>query len=199
MKKISEHLGEIIVALAGVALLIAAITLFKAPIGNFFANIVDNETLLGNKVLQGIDDLDFSNLGANGAGSSGQTQPDEELTTLTSVAWENFESIDGRHVWLDNSGNIYYSNGNNQYVLEGDTWEAVTWNGLSSFIGSDVWYDNGGNIYYSDGDAQYILNGNTWEPKSWDGLSSFVGSRIWTDGTDMYYSHAPYYGNYKIS
>lgn len=55
MKLISEHLGEIIVALAGVALLISAIVLFKAPLGEFFTSIVTKLTGVGNKVLEGID------------------------------------------------------------------------------------------------------------------------------------------------
>lgn len=54
MKLISEHLGEIIVALAGVALLIAAITLFKAPIGDFFESIISKLTSIGSEVLDSI-------------------------------------------------------------------------------------------------------------------------------------------------
>lgn len=54
MKLISEHLGEIIVALAGVALLIAAIALFKAPIGDFFENITTKLTNIGDEILSGI-------------------------------------------------------------------------------------------------------------------------------------------------
>ena len=54
MKLISEHLGEIIVALAGVALLIAAITLFKAPIGTFFESIITKLTEIGDEVLSSI-------------------------------------------------------------------------------------------------------------------------------------------------
>ena len=55
MKLISEHLGEIIVALAGVALLIAAITLFKAPIGDFFESIITKLTSIGSDVLESIE------------------------------------------------------------------------------------------------------------------------------------------------
>ena len=42
MKKISTHLGEIVIALAVVTLLISAIALFKAPIGDFFYGIKRN-------------------------------------------------------------------------------------------------------------------------------------------------------------
>ena len=59
MKLISEHLGEIIVALAGVALLIAACVVFKAEIGEFFSNIVEKLTGIGDNVLDGIDVSDM--------------------------------------------------------------------------------------------------------------------------------------------
>ena len=36
MKLISEHLGEIIVALVGIAVLVAAATFFKTPLNTFF-------------------------------------------------------------------------------------------------------------------------------------------------------------------
>ena len=55
MKLIAEHLGEIIVALAGVALLIAACVVFKAEIGEFFDSIVEKLTGVGDNVLNGID------------------------------------------------------------------------------------------------------------------------------------------------
>ena len=55
MKLISEHLGEIIVALAGVALLVAACVVFKAEIGGFFNSIVSKLTGIGNNVLDGIN------------------------------------------------------------------------------------------------------------------------------------------------
>lgn len=51
MKLISEHLGEIIVALAGVALLISAITLFDAEIGTFFSSIITKLTDLGDTLV----------------------------------------------------------------------------------------------------------------------------------------------------
>lgn len=54
MKKITEHLGALIAALAGVCLLISIIVLFKAPIGNFFDAIFHTEVSAGNKVVGGI-------------------------------------------------------------------------------------------------------------------------------------------------
>ena len=54
MKLISEHLGEIIVALAGVALLISAIVFFQADISEFFSNIVSTLTEKGQSMLDSI-------------------------------------------------------------------------------------------------------------------------------------------------
>ena len=71
MKKISEHLGEIIVALACVALLISAVTVFAAPVGDFFGSIVTKEVALGNEVMAGIENIDTSNIGVDGNGSGG--------------------------------------------------------------------------------------------------------------------------------
>lgn len=54
MKLISEHLGEIIVAIAGIALLISAIVFFQADISEFFSNIVDTLTDKGQSMLDSI-------------------------------------------------------------------------------------------------------------------------------------------------
>lgn len=54
MKLISEHLGEIIVVLAGVALLISAVVFFKADISAFFDNIVGTLTTKGQSMLDSI-------------------------------------------------------------------------------------------------------------------------------------------------
>lgn len=55
MKLISEHLGEIIVALAGVALLVTAVVIFKDDLGGFFNGIVDKLTSIGNNILNNMD------------------------------------------------------------------------------------------------------------------------------------------------
>ena len=74
MKSISNHLGEIIVALACVALLISAVAFFNAPISNFFESIVDKEVGLGNTVMDGISDIDVSNIGVAGDGGDGGSE-----------------------------------------------------------------------------------------------------------------------------
>lgn len=55
MKLISEHLGEIIVALAGVALLVSVVVFFQAPISEFFSNIIETLTSKGESMLDSIE------------------------------------------------------------------------------------------------------------------------------------------------
>ena len=55
MKLISEHLGEIIVAIAGVALLISCVVFFKGNITDFFENIVTTLTNKGQSMLDSIE------------------------------------------------------------------------------------------------------------------------------------------------
>ena len=108
--------------------------------------------------------------------------------TFMPIRFDGYSYISGEHIWTDGT-NIYYSYGDRQYVLNGNTWEKKTWKGLTNFDGFYIWTD-GTNIYYSYSDSNYVLNGDTWEPKIWKGLttpnkaSSFMF--IWTDGTDIY-------------
>ena len=62
MKLISEHLGQIIAALTAIAILITSVVFFKAPIGDFFGNIVTKETSIVDSVTQNTDDVDVANL-----------------------------------------------------------------------------------------------------------------------------------------
>lgn len=57
MKKVSNHLGEIIVAVACVALLISAITVFSAPISSFYSSITGKLTSEGSKLLTGFESV----------------------------------------------------------------------------------------------------------------------------------------------
>lgn len=59
MKKISEHLGQIIAALAAIALLIGTVAVFATPMGNFFKGIITKQSDVGQEVLSGIQSLDF--------------------------------------------------------------------------------------------------------------------------------------------
>ena len=71
MKKISEHLGQIVVALAGVALLVAAVVVFKAPVGEFYHSMLDKETAITDTVLEGLDGINLGDLTGGGSGGSG--------------------------------------------------------------------------------------------------------------------------------
>lgn len=55
MKLISEHLGEIIVAIAGVALLVSCVVFFQDEISGFFSNIITTLTSKGNAMLDSIN------------------------------------------------------------------------------------------------------------------------------------------------
>ena len=109
------------------------------------------------------------------------------------VTWNGLTSFDGNYIWSDDE-NIYYSNGETQYVLNKSTstWTTKTWNGLTNFSGEHIWTD-GENIYYSYESTQYVLDKSTstWTTKTWNGLplSVFYGEHAWTDGETIYYSY----------
>lgn len=94
----------------------------------------------------------------------------------------------GYYMWTVD-GNVYFSNGSTQYVLDKSTstWRAKTWTGLTSFYGSHVWSD-GTDVYYSMDSDQYVLNKSTstWSRKTWTGLDSIRGSSIWRMGDAIY-------------
>ena len=60
MKNISEHLGQIIIVLAVIALLIGTVGVFATPIGNFFYSIVNKENALGGDILDGIGNVNLT-------------------------------------------------------------------------------------------------------------------------------------------
>ena len=56
MKKISEHLGQIIAALAAVALLIGCVSMIGlGPITGFFGNIVEKESNVAQNMMDKIE------------------------------------------------------------------------------------------------------------------------------------------------
>ena len=139
MKKISEHLGEIIVALACVALLISAITIFDAPVSGFFNSIVEKEVALGNELLQGIENIDTS-VGVGGSGSGGENgggaggengdqAGDEGLTAedldcLYDYGFAVSGDVEEHHISLSTDFKAALNN-NTDYVVDGKTlWTA---------------------------------------------------------------------------
>ena len=112
----------------------------------------------------------------------------------TSINWKGY-MVSGDNIWTDGD-NIYYSNAQNQYVLdkEKSTWKPKVWKGLTIFSRKDIWTD-GDNIYYTDVsipyvNKSYVLNKqtSTWEEKKWEGitLETYYGREIWTDGENIY-------------
>lgn len=116
--------------------------------------------------------------------------------TWSEKTWSGLTSFDGKYVWTD-SGNIYYSNGSDQYIFNKNinSWEEKTWSGLTSFDGQCIWTD-GENIYSEvTNNDNYVLNKNTstWELKNWsidDGADILIssGEDIWSDGENIYWS-----------
>lgn len=110
--------------------------------------------------------------------------------------WNGLTSFDGYKIWRDED-NIYYSDWDKQYVLNGNTWEPKTWYGYPEFYGNNIWSD-GTNIYLSEL-YDYILNGDTWERITFYGLDSGVSlsaSDVWTDGVNTYLSYETHNKDY---
>lgn len=84
MKLIGEHLGQIIAALAAVAILITSVVFFKEPIGGFFGNIVEKETTIGDNIVSNMEDIDLKDFSSNDISYSNL-----EISDLTSIS--NFD------------------------------------------------------------------------------------------------------------
>ena len=104
--------------------------------------------------------------------------------------------FDANNIWSDHNGNVYYSKGSIQKVLDASTstWVDKTWN-VALESGEDIWVDNLRRYYYSHGDTQYytssssISTGN-WSTATWnESYTSFYGRYIWKVGKSAYYSN----------
>ena len=62
---------------------------------------------------------------------------EDSFGTWETKTWNGLTNFTVANIWTDGV-NTYYSNSNNQYVLNGDTWETKTWNGLTSFVGTGI-------------------------------------------------------------
>ena len=75
MKSSTQHLGAIIAVLAGLCLLVCSLTVWRAPIGDFFQNVADKEIDAGDNILSGIETLDLTpslnSAGGSGSGDAG--------------------------------------------------------------------------------------------------------------------------------
>ena len=107
-----------------------------------------------------------------------------------SQIWDGYNNLFGFQIWSDGE-NIYYSNFNDQYILNiaTDTWEPKTWGGFSNVLGKHIWsIDN--TFYYSFQTLQYVLESstNTWVSQTWSGINNFEGASVWEDNGKIYLS-----------
>ena len=141
-----------------------------------------------------------SGIAVNEAISNVQSKKLLNKTRITAFNKSNITGIasfDAENVWTLNQS-VYYSDGSNQYVLNGatSTWEPMTWSGLTEFDGRYIWR-KGSETCYSYGSNHYkLVNAYTWEPISFSGLTNFYGIHVWTDGNDIYYSYGS--NQYKL-
>lgn len=102
------------------------------------------------------------------------------------MVWTTIQNPDADYIWVKD-GVAYYSNGSNQFYLDGTRWLSKTWNGYTQLNGSYIWND-GETYYASYGGIQLYLDGNEWKWKEWNGITGPDASGIWKDGDDVYYS-----------
>lgn len=191
MKLVIKHLGEIIIALAGIILIICSIIFFKPRISFFFANTLTKMTGISYQVLDKLKDTDLK------PEPSKPEMPDNSSSyQWVPTTFNGSNNIIGRFVWTDGT-DYYYSramlDSDIQLKLnrETNTWEIKTWAGCNSFDGEDVWTD-GTDTYLSLYNSKtskyehYILRDNKWVTQSWN-YTKFTGSNIWNSNTYVFY------------
>lgn len=92
--------------------------------------------------------------------SNGYLQAHYYLSNSTNwipETWSGLTDFDGKYIWKDNDGHIYYSNESVQYELVNGVWVEKDWGTNTPRQGQEVWKDNNGHIYYSLGIVQYEL------------------------------------------
>lgn len=117
----------------------------------------------------------------------------EAEDTFKYKVWHGETDFFGNDIWTDGD-NIYYSSGENQYVLDQttDTQSTKTQNisdNINDILGTCIQTD-GTDIYLSNGEDQYVLDKttSTQNKKTQIGLTEFDGVDIQSDGTNIYYS-----------
>lgn len=149
MKKISEHLGQIIVSLACVALVISAITCFNAPISAFFNSIVDKEITDGNKFAENIDNIEFEGFRPG--------FKDEDVKAMSAMFRKSFKTTVGTFPkkntnWKKPDAVMYFSEGSSiAGVPYSSVWREgldVAWNILPSTFYSAA--NNPASVLYTD-------------------------------------------------
>lgn len=114
----------------------------------------------------------------------------------------------GAYVW--NCGDTcFYSTGEYQYQLDGDTWNKVAWQGFpqdawnSNVVGTNVW-QLGEQCYYSIFTDYYNYQlkldvaSMTWQKVEWDGLTYLDGQNVWNIGDKYFYSYGEHQYQFNV-
>ncbi len=218
MKKIGEHLGQIIAALAGVVLLITVITLYKAPIGDFFNSIISKETDVGNKVL----DIDWGHHIIEGGyqthnqGQALRFRSTADFSKFVEVKVDDTTVDPANYTATEGSTIITFTPEYSATLANGEhTIEVVSNDGSATAPFTIKGGSSGGlepdneepvrlrigNLHTNSSLSVYSLNNwdayshtNTWEAVTFNNTpSDFGGEYVWTDGEDIYYSYETNY------
>jgi len=68
-------------------------------------------------------------------------------------SWNGKNDFSGKDIWTDGS-NVYISDNEKQYILNGNNWEPKQWEGLNELYAPAIWTD-GENYYYITKDIIY--------------------------------------------
>ena len=153
LKSISNHLGTIIVSIACVALLISAVTLFHAPISDFFHSIVDKEKVMGGKLLEDLGDTDFGfpdpgasnivNVKDFGAVGDGATDDKAAIMAAFDYAKENLPATvyfpEGEYGLLNGGMYVELPLGSSGLTVKGDGANKSTIKYLEDWQSSGSW------------------------------------------------------------
>lgn len=93
MKKISEHLGEVIVAIACAAMLISIVAVYRVPVGDFFAGLTTNIGSVSGSVLDAFDNGEGGESGGEGGGSVSGGGSQDVVTDYTQEEIDNSNGL----------------------------------------------------------------------------------------------------------
>lgn len=196
MKLITKHMGEVLIAIAGIILGVMAVIAFRVPIGNFFTGTISKMTDIGGEILQEIDPDVVPGVGDT------EDLPGGNTYDWVPMTWNGtINNFSGRLVWTDGEDFYYSKNGSHivnstHYKLnkETNTWETYDWGSVVWFSGDDVWTD-GTNTYlsfydsnasYSNRYQHYVLQDGAWVKKTWN-YTQFTGGYIWNTKNFAFY------------
>lgn len=137
---------------------------------------------------EAIDGQDVWTDGTNVYYSQGTGQQyifDTNTETWNNMEWQGYQDIYGQMIWI-RSGEIFFSNGADNFKLNGNLWELFEDFTSEQPINGNQVYSDGESYYYSNTDINMYLEYYTWVIKPTD--QQIDGNNVWTDGTNLYYS-----------